>query len=86
MLTRLCVLVKHFLQLIITVSHLISKQTISDRVRGNVGLMLNERLTPPPEETYSLHRKLSGVFLLCSRLNATVPCEDLFREIIGYED
>ena len=62
------------------------KQTISDRVRGNVGLMLNERLTPPPEETYSLHRKLSGVFLLCSRLNATVPCEDLFREIIGYED
>ena len=62
------------------------KQTISDRVRGNVGLMLNERLTPPPEETYSLHRKLSGVFLLCARLNATVPCEDLFREIIGYED
>ncbi|CAH2355684.1 atypical kinase Coq8p, mitochondrial [[Candida] railenensis] len=61
-------------------------QTITDRVRGNVGVMLNERLTPPPEETYSLHRKLSGVFLLCARLGATVPCEDLFREIIGYED
>ncbi|KAI5966346.1 uncharacterized protein KGF55_000655 [Candida pseudojiufengensis] len=62
------------------------KQTITDRVRGNIGLMLNERLAPPPEETYSLHRKLSGVFLLCARLNATVPCEDLFREIVGYED
>ncbi|KAG7662411.1 uncharacterized protein J8A68_004059 [[Candida] subhashii] len=61
-------------------------QTITDRVKGNIGLMLNERLTPPPEETYSLHRKLSGVFLLCARLNATVPCEDLFREIVGYED
>ncbi|KAL7666134.1 ABC1 atypical kinase-like domain-containing protein [[Candida] zeylanoides] len=61
-------------------------QTITDRVRGNVGVMLNERLTPPPEETYSLHRKLSGVFLLCARLGATVPCEDLFREIIGYGD
>lgn len=61
-------------------------QTITDRVKGNIGLMLNERLTPPPEETYSLHRKLSGVFLLCARLNATVPCEDLFRDIIGFEE
>lgn len=63
-----------------------NNQTITDRVRGNVSLMLNERLTPPPEETYSLHRKLSGVFLLCARLNATVPCEALFRDILGYED
>ncbi|KAK6201333.1 mitochondrial chaperone [Scheffersomyces amazonensis] len=62
-----------------------NNQTITDRVRGNIGLMLNERLTPPPEETYSLHRKLSGVFLLCARLKAEVPCEDLFRDIIGYE-
>lgn len=59
-------------------------QTITDRVRGNIGLMLNERLTPPPEETYSLHRKLSGVYLLCARMGATVPCEQLFRDIIGY--
>lgn len=62
-----------------------SRQTITDRVKDNMGVMLSERLTPPPEETYSLHRKLSGVFLLCARLNATVPCEELFREIIGYE-
>lgn len=60
-------------------------QTVTDRVRGNISVMLNERLTPPPEETYSLHRKLSGIFLLCARLNAEVPCEELFREIIGDE-
>lgn len=59
-------------------------QTITDRVRDNIGFMLNERLTPPPEETYSLHRKLSGVFLLCAKLQATVPCADLFEEIIGH--
>lgn len=62
-----------------------SNQTITDRVRDNIGLMLNERLTPPPEETYSLHRKLSGVFLLCAKLGATVPCAKLFKDIIGYE-
>lgn len=58
-------------------------QTITDRVRDNIGLMLNERLTPPPEETYSLHRKLSGVYLLCAKLQATVPCADLFEKIVG---
>ncbi|GMM38516.1 protein kinase [Saccharomycopsis crataegensis] len=63
-----------------------SSQTVTDRVRGNIGLMLNERLSPPPEETYSLHRKFSGVFLLCARLKATVPCEELFEEILGFEE
>ncbi|GMG21240.1 unnamed protein product [Ambrosiozyma monospora] len=58
-------------------------QTVTDRVRGNINLMLNERLTPPPEETYSLHRKLSGAYLLCARLNATVPCQKIFEEVIG---
>ncbi|CUM67838.1 uncharacterized protein PRCAT00005546001 [Priceomyces carsonii] len=62
------------------------QQTVTDRVRDNIGVMLSERLTPPPEETYSLHRKLSGVFLLCARLNATVPCEKLFEEIVGFDD
>lgn len=62
------------------------KQTITDRVRDNIGLMLNERLAPPPEETYSLHRKLSGVFLLCSKLEASVPCAQLFKDIVGYGD
>lgn len=61
-----------------------SDQTITDRVRDNIGLMLSERLAPPPEETYSLHRKLSGVFLLCAKLGATVPCEKLFKDIVGY--
>lgn len=55
-------------------------QTVTDRIRGNISVMINERLTPPPEETYSLHRKFSGVFLLCAKMGAKVPCHDLFQK------
>lgn len=61
-------------------------QTVTDRVRENIGVMLKERLAPPPEETYGLHRKLSGAFLLCAKLNAEVPCQQLFEDIVGIED
>lgn len=55
-------------------------QTVTDRVRNNIGLMLKERLAPPPEETYSLHRKLSGAFLLCARLRSKVKARDMFAQ------
>ncbi|KAK6439159.1 hypothetical protein LTR95_004631 [Oleoguttula sp. CCFEE 5521] len=57
-------------------------QTITDRVRANIGLMLRERLRPPPEETYSLHRKLSGAFLLCARLGSRVGAQVMFADAV----
>ncbi|RDX73850.1 Protein ABC transporter 1, mitochondrial, partial [Mucuna pruriens] len=43
--------------------------------------MLKHRLTPPPDEAYSLHRKLSGAFLACIKLGAVVPCRELLLEV-----
>jgi aarF domain-containing kinase len=57
-------------------------QTITDRVRANIGLMLRERMAPPPEETYSLHRKLSGAFLLCARLRSKVEAREMFATAV----
>ncbi|KAF3436625.1 hypothetical protein FNV43_RR23717 [Rhamnella rubrinervis] len=49
---------------------------------SNLGAtMLKHRLTPPPDEAYSLHRKLSGAFLACIKLGAVVPCRDLLLEV-----
>ncbi|KAH8733153.1 ubiquinone biosynthesis protein-like protein coq-8 [Phaeosphaeriaceae sp. PMI808] len=58
-------------------------QTITDRVRNLIPVMVNERLAPPPEETYSLHRKLSGAFLLCARLGSRVSCRELFSKAVA---
>lgn len=59
-----------------------NRQTITDRVRSKIPVMLKERLAPPPEETYSLHRKLSGAFLLCARLGSQVRCKEIFNEAL----
>ncbi|OTA92628.1 hypothetical protein M434DRAFT_21799 [Hypoxylon sp. CO27-5] len=57
-------------------------QTITERVKALIPVMIKERLSPPPEETYSLHRKLSGAFLLCARLGSRVRCRELFEQAL----
>jgi aarF domain-containing kinase len=58
-------------------------QTVTDRVRALIPVMLRERLTPPPEETYSLHRKVSGAFLLCARLGSRVRASEIFAHALA---
>ncbi|WWC65611.1 uncharacterized protein I303_108231 [Kwoniella dejecticola CBS 10117] len=60
-----------------------AKQTITDSIRALIPVMLKHRLTPPPQETYSLNRKLSGAFLMCAKLGANVDCQQLWREVVG---
>ncbi|KAH9584554.1 putative aarF domain-containing protein kinase 4, variant 3 [Schistosoma haematobium] len=58
-----------------------SQQSTTKRISHLIPVMLEHRLSPPPEESYSLHRKMSGCFLLCSKLKAVVNCRPLFYEI-----
>lgn len=61
-------------------------QNTTQQIAKLVPTMIAHRLCPPPEEIYSLHRKLSGVFLLCSRLKIKLACRPLFDEIVRNYD
>ncbi|KAG2143902.1 ABC1-domain-containing protein [Suillus cothurnatus] len=54
---------------------------ITAQIRAIIPVMLKHRLTPPPRETYSLNRKLSGAFLLASRLRAVVDTKKLWDQV-----
>ncbi|KAF5348730.1 hypothetical protein D9758_006816 [Tetrapyrgos nigripes] len=56
-------------------------EAITKRIREYIPVMLNNRLTPPPKETYSLNRKLSGAFLLASRLRAAVDTKAIWDSV-----
>lgn len=58
-----------------------STQNVTKRIHDLIPVMLRHRLTPPPEESYSLHRKLSGTFLLCARLGAKIPCKHILDDV-----
>lgn len=46
-------------------------------------VMLQFRLTPPPKEAYSLHRRLSGAFLMSTRLGANIDAATMLEDCVA---
>lgn len=48
---------------------------------GNILPTLSKhRLTPPPQEVYSLHKKIVGAYLMCIKLRAQVPAREILLD------
>jgi aarF domain-containing kinase len=56
-------------------------QNITKRIYKHLPTMLKHRLKAPPTEIYSLHRKLSGAYLICIKLKAKVNSKKMFLEL-----
>ncbi len=57
-------------------------QKITDAVYIQMPHMMKTRLKEPPSEVYSLHRKLSGAYLICIKLGARVEVKKIFEEVL----
>ncbi|KAG1704337.1 hypothetical protein DVH05_006345 [Phytophthora capsici] len=57
------------------------KSKLTTRLGQHTEVFMHGRLTPPPQEVYSLHRKLAGAFLMCIKLGAVVPCRDVLEDV-----
>jgi len=55
-----------------------SSQQILKNVNEIVPAMSKHRLTPPPKEIYSLHRKIVGSYMMCIKLKSRVPARAIF--------
>lgn len=53
---------------------------LTEKVYQILPTMSKHRLTPPPEEVYSLHKKIIGTYLMCIKLKAKVPARRTLEE------
>jgi len=56
-------------------------QEVTTRTHELIQVMLEHRLCPPPSEVYSLHRKMSGLFLMATKLNAKINCYPIWKKL-----
>lgn len=56
-------------------------QTMTRQIFELMPVMLKNRLKAPPPEVYSLHRKLSGSYLMNIHLKSNIPSRQIFLEV-----
>ena len=61
-----------------------AETNLSQRVASLSSIMLKHRLKAPPREVYSLHRRLSGAYLACIKLRASIRCDDILNHVLDY--
>ena len=54
---------------------------VSAKIKKHGSTFATERLTPPPREVYSLHRRLSGAFMICIKMRARFECRELLKNV-----
>ena len=52
----------------------------TEKITRILPTMSKHRLTPPPTEIYSLHKKVVGTYLMCIKLGAQVPARRIFED------
>ncbi len=57
------------------------ENVITSRIYQKIPHMIKNRLRAPPQEVYSLHRLLSGIYLACIKLKAKVNVNSIFKEV-----
>ena len=53
--------------------------SMTRRVQKHAEVFAEHRLTPPPKEIYSLHRRLSGAFFMCIHLGSKFQARDVLE-------
>ncbi|SCP03404.1 ABC1 family, putative [Plasmodium malariae] len=57
------------------------KNNLAKQIYNLLPKIIYNRLVPPRSEIYTLHRKLSGSYLICMKLKARVNAADIFNSI-----
>lgn len=57
-------------------------ENLTERLSAEAKKVLENRTTPPPEQFYSINRKMSGILTLCSKLEIKVNCHQIYNELV----